>query len=236
VLVLYLAATGAGLVIPRLIGDLVGGVPRHLGAGTIDRTIAVIAGCLLIQTVLTRFAQQRSLRLGEQVLAELRERFVDRALALPFAIVEDAGGGDLVTRASRDIDATARSVRFALPETVVATLTCVSTVIAGLLVGIWVAGPIVAGVPAIWFTTRWYLRRSRGGYLRSSASYSGITGTVLETVDGARSVEAFGLAGRRSRALHADIEESLAAERYNTRSRMVFAVHVCVIRQSPGEL
>jgi ABC-type multidrug transport system fused ATPase/permease subunit len=222
ILGLYLAATAAGLVIPRLIGNLVGGVAGHLTVGTVNRTVAIIATCLVVQVVLTRFAQQRSLSLGEQVLAELRERFVDRALSLPFTTVEEAGSGDLITRASRDIDAMARSVRFAVPATMVAAITGVSTVVAALLVGLWVAAPIVIGVPAIWFTTRWYLGRSRSGYLRSSATYSDITGTVLETIDGARTIEAFGLTRERSRVLRAGVRDSLAAEQYNTRSRMVF--------------
>jgi ABC-type multidrug transport system fused ATPase/permease subunit len=222
ILVLYLAATAAGLVIPRLIGDLVGAATGHLTVGTVDRTVTIVALCLVVQVALTRFAQLRALRLGEQVLAELRERFVDRALALPLATVEDAGAGDLVTRASRDIDALARSVRFAVPATVVAAVTGICTVAAALLVGVWVAAPIVIGVPAIWVTTRWYLSRSRTGYLRAGATYSDITGTVLETVDGARTVEAFGLARERAKALQAGVDESLTAEQFNTRSRMVF--------------
>jgi ABC-type multidrug transport system fused ATPase/permease subunit len=222
ILGLYLTATAAGLVIPRLIGNLVGGVAGQLSVGTVNRTVAIIATCLVVQVVLTRFAQQRSLSVGEQLLAELRERFVDRALSLPFTTVEEAGRGDLITRASRDIDAMARSVRFAVPATVVAAITGVSTVVAALLVGLWVAAPIVIGVPAIWLTTRWYLGRSRSGYLRSSATYSDITSTVLETIDGARTIEAFGLTRERSRVLRAGVHDSLVAEQYNTRSRMVF--------------
>ena len=46
-----------------------------------------------------------SARLGERVLAELREEFVDRVAGLPLSTVERAGTGDLVTRTSRDVDA-----------------------------------------------------------------------------------------------------------------------------------
>ena len=54
--------------------------------------------------------------LGEEVLAELREDFVDDALALPVGIVESAGSGDLLTRTSRDVEQLGWSVRWALPR------------------------------------------------------------------------------------------------------------------------
>ena len=59
---------------------------------------------MVVQAVLTRFATLASARLGERVLAELREDFVDRMLAIPLSTVERAGTGDLLTRTSRDVD------------------------------------------------------------------------------------------------------------------------------------
>lgn len=222
ILVLYVAAAAAGLVIPPLIGNIVAEVGRHAGVAAVDRDVALAGLFLLVQVVLTRYAQLRSLTLGEKVLAHLRERFVAEALRLPMSTIEDAGSGDLITRASRDIDAMARSVRFAVPATVVAIITLVSTVVAALFVGGWVAIPIVLGVPVIWVTTRWYLRRSRRGYLRAGATYSDITGTVLETMEGARTVEAFDLGAVRAARLRDRVDRSLEAEQFNTRSRMVF--------------
>ena len=48
--------------------------------------------------MLTRYARYVSFVLGEQVLAELREDFVENSLALPVGTVESAGSGDLLTR------------------------------------------------------------------------------------------------------------------------------------------
>ena len=82
-----------------------------------------------------------SARLGEKVLAELREDFVDRVLALPLSTVERAGTGDLLTRTSRDVDALSAAVRHAVPETLIALVTVVLTVGALLLVGPLLALP-----------------------------------------------------------------------------------------------
>ncbi|MDD9349230.1 ABC transporter ATP-binding protein [Mumia sp.] len=222
IVVLHGAAAGAGLVVPWLIGDLVEAATDKGGYGTIDRIAIFVAVCLLAQTVLTRWARLRSAVFGETVLARLREDFVDEALGLPIGVVESAGTGDLLTRTSRDVDTLGWSVRFAVPETVVALVTAACTIVAALLVGGWVAVPLVLGVPVIWVASRWYLARARAGYIREHASYSRINTTLAETVEGARTVEALGLGAQRSERIDADIAESYAAESYTRNLRSVF--------------
>ncbi|MGH3318434.1 MAG: ABC transporter transmembrane domain-containing protein, partial [Nocardioidaceae bacterium] len=136
---LHCLAAMAGLAAPRLIGDLVESVEDGTSLAVVDRTIALIAAFLVAQTVLTRYARMRSFTLGETVLAELRENFVEHALALPVGVVERAGTGDLLTRTSRDVDALGWSVRFAVPETIIALVTTLFTIGACVLVGPWVA-------------------------------------------------------------------------------------------------
>ncbi|MGH3354260.1 MAG: ABC transporter ATP-binding protein, partial [Nocardioidaceae bacterium] len=160
--------------------------------------------------------------LGERVLAELREDFVEQALALPVGVVERAGTGDLLTRTSRDVDALGWSVRFAVPETIIAFVTTLFTIVACLLVGPWVLIPLLLGVPTLWAGTRWYLRRAKAGYLRENASYAQINASLAETVDGARTVEALRLHDERVRRIDGDIRESFEAESYTLYLRTVW--------------
>jgi ABC-type multidrug transport system fused ATPase/permease subunit len=219
---LHSLAAVAGLAAPWLIGDLVEAVAGQTTTAHVDQTVMVIGVFLLIQTVLTRYARLSSFSLGETVLAELREDFVQQSLALPVGTVESAGTGDLLTRSSRDVDALGWSVRFAVPETVVALVTVVVTVAASLLVGGWVGVALFLGVPALWITTRWYLRRAKDGYLRENASYAEINAVLAETVDGARTVEALRLEGERTARIDDAVRESYAAERYTLFLRTVW--------------
>ncbi|MBA2697828.1 MAG: ABC transporter ATP-binding protein [Nocardioidaceae bacterium] len=219
---LHVLAAIAGLAAPRLIGNLVQDVSEGTTVSTVDKTIIAIAVFLLVQTVLTRYARYASLVLGEKVLAELRENFVKQSLALPVSTVERAGTGDLLTRTSRDVEALGWSVRFALPETIIAFVTTVFSIGACILVGVWVLVPLMLGVPLLFVATRWYLRRARDGYLRESASYAAINASLAETAEGARTVEALGLEKRRLDRIDADIAESFAAERYTLMLRTVW--------------
>lgn len=219
---LHVCAAVAALAAPRLLGGLVEAVETGTTLGHVDRVIALLAGALVLQTVLTRYARYVSQVLGEQVLAELREDFVGNALALPVGVVESAGSGDLLTRTSRDVEQLGWSVRWALPEWTIAVITAVLTFAAAVSVGWWVALPCVLGVPPLVIGLRWYLARAKDGYLRESASYSTINASLTETVEGARTVEALGLGQERIDTIDGDIKESYLAERYTLFLRTVF--------------
>jgi ABC-type multidrug transport system fused ATPase/permease subunit len=219
---LHVTAAVAGLAAPRLLGDLVAAVESGTSTAYVDEVVLLLAGFVLVQTVLTRYARYVSQALGEQVLAELREDFVGNALALPVGVVESAGSGDLLTRTSRDVDQLGWSVRMALPEWTIAVVTAVLTFAAALSVGWWVALPCLLGVPPLVIGLRWYLARAKDGYLRESATYSHINATLTESVEGARTVEALRLGEDRVRRLDDDIRSSFEAERYTLYLRTVF--------------
>ncbi|MFC0031167.1 ABC transporter ATP-binding protein [Micromonospora chaiyaphumensis] len=219
---LHALAAAAGLVAPRLLGDLVEGISRGVGAVTVDRIALAIAGFVVAQSVLVRFAHLASARLGERVLAELREEFVDRVLALPLSTVERAGTGDLLTRTSRDVAALSRTVRFAAPETLIAAVTVLLILGAVVLTGPLLVLPCLLAVPMLVAGTRWYLRRAPAGYLRENAAYSDITDGISETVEGARTTEALRQQARRRARTDADIRRSYAAEYYTLNLRTVF--------------
>ncbi|MFE6745313.1 ABC transporter ATP-binding protein [Kitasatospora purpeofusca] len=221
-LLLHALATAAGLVAPKLLGGLVEDAGRGGGIDGATGTALTIGAAVVAQAVLTRFALLASLRLSEQVLARLREEFVDRVLALPLATVERAGPGELVTRTTRDIDVLAGTVQLAVPDTLVALATVALTLGAVALTAPVLVLPCLVAVPVLWLSTGWYLRRARAGYLRANASYARLTGGLGETVDGARTVDALRLAGHRSARVDEDIAESCAAERRTLYLRSVY--------------
>ncbi|MEV6031210.1 ABC transporter ATP-binding protein [Nonomuraea sp. NPDC052116] len=220
-LTLHGLAAVAGLAVPWQLGGLVEDVQYGVEVN-VAVVAAAIGGFLLLQGALMRFAVLASAKLGEKVLAELREEFVDRVLGLPLSTVERAGSGDLITRTSRDVDALSRTVRNAVPETLIALVTFLITIGALLLVSPLLMLPMLIAGPVIWVSTRWYLKRARDGYLRENAAYADMTEGLAETVEGARAVEALGLQARRRSRTDDDISRSFAAERYTLGLRTVW--------------
>ena len=221
-LALNALAALAGLVGPRLLGELVGSLQDGTTTEHVDRIAALLAGAVLAQTLLTWLARRAGFVLGETVFAGLRENYLARVLSLPLSTVERAGTGDLVTRSTGDIEALSRTVRFAMPEVLVATVTVALTVVAAFLTSPLLALPLLAGAPLIAVGTRWYLARAPQGYLAEREAYAQYNGSLAETVDGARTVEALGLADRRIARIEGDLDQAHAAERYTLRLRTIW--------------
>lgn len=220
-MVLYALAAVAGLIGPRRLGQLVQGVQDGTTVGHVNLLAASLAGFVIVQTALIRYAYVAAGRFGTTVLAELREEFVDKVLALPLSTVESAGSGDLVTRASRDVDALRRSAQMAAPEILVALVTMLLTLAATVLVSPLLSTVILIVAAPLAVVTRWYLRRATAGYLREAAAYARITDGLAATVEGAATVEAFGLQQRRIASTDEDIRGSYASELYTLSLRVV---------------
>src|SRR5215204_1263224 len=151
---LHAAAATAGLAGPALLGALVQSVQDGTTSAHVDKIVGVLAVFLVLETILTWFARRASFVLSEKMFAELREDFMRRVLRLPLSTVERAGTGDLVSRTTADVDALARTIRFAVPETLIAAVTTVLTVVAAILVSPFASLPCIVGLPAIWIGTR----------------------------------------------------------------------------------
>ena len=226
-----LAAT-AGLLVPRLLGELVDSTVADVQAGRVDAALAgantaalVVAGLVVVQSAFTLAAKTSSAVLGQSVLASAREYVVRAILRLPLSRVESASSGDLVTRVTRDVGTMSESVRWALPESIVASITVLLTLVAMVSNSSVLSLPSIVLMSLALLQVRRYLRRAPKGYLTEGGTYSRINTTLTETVEGARTVEALGLTRQRLQRGDEDIEVSGQAERYTlTLRNLLFAV------------
>lgn len=213
-------AASVGLLAPWLFGNLVADLTE--GHDTVLRSVLLILGCLAAQAVLVRLAQYAAAALGAKILAGLREEFVSGLLTLPLETVEDVDAGDLITRTTRDVDQLSTAVQSAIPATMTSVGVICFTLGALVLVSPLLLLPCLLSAPVLYGAARWYLRRAHAGYLREAASYSELTETLAETVEGARTVESLRLGAQRMARLDEAIATSYAAERYTLRLRNVF--------------
>ena len=225
-------AAVAGLLVPRLLGNLVDSTVADVQAGRIDAALAgansaavVVAGLVVLQGLFAFAAKLTATVLGQDVLAAAREYVVRAILRLPLSRVESASSGDLVTRVTRDVGTMSESVRWALPESIVAGITVVLTLVA-MVSNSWVLSvPSIVLMSLAMIQVRRYLLRAPKGYLTEGGTYSRINTTLTETVEGARTVEALGLARHRLERGDGDIEVSGQAERYTmTLRNLLFVV------------
>jgi ABC-type multidrug transport system fused ATPase/permease subunit len=220
---LYALAAMMALIPAWVIGEITNFASNHqLTSVKITLYVSTLIVASLGYAVLTYFARRRSYVLGETVFAQLREEFLQSVLALPLVEVERAGTGDLLSRTTNDMESLSRTVRFAMPEWLVAILQAVLTLVAMLLVSPLASVASLVSLPVLFFSTRYYLRYATPGYRRERISYATLSGSVAETAEGARTVDAHQLGARQSERIEDNVRESFYAEMYTLLMRMVW--------------
>jgi ATP-binding cassette, subfamily C, bacterial len=200
-------ATAVGLLTAPLLGHIVDLVAQGRPAEAVTLPVLALALAALTAGGLTAVGVSLVARLGEGMLARLRERFVERALTLPLEQVEHAGSGDLTSRVTGDVRVVADGVRRALPELGRSVLTIVLTLGAMALLDWRFLLVVLLVVPLQLHTARWYVRRAIPLYASQRVAVGAQQQQLLDTVGGAQTVRAYRIADdhvsrvtRRSRA------------------------------------
>jgi ATP-binding cassette subfamily C protein len=196
------AGTAVGLLTAPLLGHIVDLVVDRKGASALTLPLVLLVVVAIARGAAAAVGSTLVARLGETVLAALREQFIERALRLPLDRVEAAGSGDLVSRVTSDVSMIGKSVRQALPEFSRSALTILLTFV-GLAVLDWrflLAALLAAPVQAL--SVRWYLRRAAPVYGEHRIATGALQHQLLDSVGGVRTVRAF-----RLNATHADLLE-----------------------------
>ncbi|MFI1741668.1 ABC transporter ATP-binding protein [Streptomyces sioyaensis] len=221
-----LVAVNAAAVTASMAGPfLLGGVVEKLSAGDrnlqLEGTLALFALALAAQTVFVRMVRLRGAMLGELMLADLREDFLVRSVALPPGVLERAGTGDLLSRITTDIDRLSSAMREAVPQLAIGVVW-----VALLLGGITVTAPplalsVVVALPLLIVGCRWYFKRAPSAYRSEAAGYAAVSAVLTESVDAGRTVEAHRLGARRIALSERRIQEWTRWERYTLFLRSV---------------
>jgi len=220
---LYALAAVMALIPAWIIGNITNlAVEHRLTSSKISWYVAGLFASSVGYAFLSFLARRRSYILGESVFAQLREEFLASVLALPLVDVERAGTGDLLSRTTNDIEALSRTVRFALPEWLVALVQASLTLVAMLLVSPLAALASLVSLPVLYFSTKHYLLYAKPGYMRERMSYAALSGTISETAEGARTIDAHRLGARQHRRVDANVAESFFSELYTLLMRMVW--------------
>ncbi|MFD7153469.1 ABC transporter ATP-binding protein [Kribbella sp. NPDC059898] len=211
----------SGMVGPWLLGNVV----QKLSEGRTDVQLpSVVIGfviALAVQTVFTRLTRLRGAVLGEEMLADLREDFLVRAVGLPPGVLERAGTGDLLSRITTDIDRLSHAMRDAVPQLTIAIIWASLLIGALIVTAPALAVAIVIAAPILIVGGRWYFRRAPSAYRSEAAGYAAVASALAETVDAGRTVESHRLGHRRIQFGDTRIGQWVAWERYTLVLRMI---------------
>jgi ATP-binding cassette subfamily C protein len=188
-----LAGAAVSLLTAPLLGRIVDLVAQGRPPSSVHGPVAALAGVALGQGVLAVLGVYLVTRVGESMLATLREGFIAQVLRLPLERIEQAGSGDLTSRVTTDVALIGDAVRDAVPQFARSAMVIALTLV-GLAVLDWrfmVAALLAAPVQVL--AARWYLARAIPLYRAQRIAGGAQQQQLLDTVGGARTVRAFRL-------------------------------------------
>ncbi|MEV8374834.1 ABC transporter ATP-binding protein [Kribbella sp. NPDC056861] len=185
--------SAAGLVAPWALGVLVDDVSSGASGNAVWRVVLLIGGAALLTGVLTTFGVLLIARVGETVLARIREQVLDRVLHLPAPVLDRIRTGDLLSRVGDDVASVATALTEVGPVLLSASLTIVLTA-AGMFALDWRLG--LAGllsVPMYLLALRWYLPRSAPFYRQERLAMGERSEAIITSLRGSATVRAYQL-------------------------------------------
>ena len=185
------AAALAGLVAPWAVGLIVDVV---LGG---DRTrvlvlVAWVAGAGVLSAALRTVSAALVARIGQRVLARMREDVMGAALRLPSARIESAGRGDLLSRVGDDVAVVGGVVAGLLAPWVGAALTVVLTMVGLFALDPWLALAGLTSIPVYVLALRWYLPRAAPRYSAERAAFGDRAEALVSSLEGMPTLRAYG--------------------------------------------
>ncbi|WP_433301974.1 ABC transporter ATP-binding protein [Actinoplanes sp. CA-030573] len=191
-----LVAATASVIPVTALGRLVDLVREGARPAALVPIALLVVGAALIGGIASGATTALVSRLGERILAALREQTMAVALRLPATVLDRAGRGDLLSRVGADVAAIGTAAAEVLPTVISALLLGALSVLAmfGLDWRLGVAG--LAALPLYLAALRWYLPRSAPIYAREREAIGARSQLLMESMQGVRTVHAYRLEER----------------------------------------
>ena len=196
---LLLATNVCALAIPWVIKDTIEAVSGSAASGS---ETAVVAGALLVVglAVLQGVARSASrlalLGASQRVEARIRDDLFARLLRLPQAFYQKQRTGDLMSRATNDLQNVAMLIGFGFLSLVNTGIIYVGTLAAMLRIDPWLTLAALAPYPVLIGLAKWFNSRVHAETLAVQEQLSGLSARVQENLTGMAAIRAYTMEAR----------------------------------------
>jgi ATP-binding cassette, subfamily B, bacterial len=170
------------------------GIPPIVAGGT-SRQLAVIVGALcvvvLVQATSRMFFLQRSGRIGQKVLVELRRRVFRHFQLLDVAFHDRYTSGRVVSRSTNDVEAIQDMLETGFDSLITAALTLVGTAILLVALDVRLGLMCLAAFPVLVALIWWFRNESAKTYRKVRENAALVIVQFVETMTGIKAVQAF---------------------------------------------
>jgi ABC-type multidrug transport system fused ATPase/permease subunit len=195
------------------------GIPPILAGGSAHALmviVAVLSGVVVVQATSRMFFLQRSGRIGQKVLLELRRRLYRHFQRLDIAFHERYTSGRVVSRSTNDVEAIQDMLETGFDSLITAALTLLGTAILLVTLDVRLGLMCLAAFPILVALVWWFRNESAKTYRRVRESAALVIVQFVETMTGIKAVQAY-----RREPRNQEIFEDIA-DRYKADNEQTF--------------
>ena len=185
-MVLVIITAGAQGGGPFLIGRA---VDLYISAGDVQGlglTMLAYAGLMVVAMIATRYQIFLISRVGQNLLAKLRQQVFDRLESLDLQFLESKQAGDLMSRLVNDIEALNNFFSQALTQMIGAVFALVGIIVAMLLLSWQLGIAVLIMVPVMLAVTRITSRMARERFRKTRATIGDVSAELEEELGGVK--------------------------------------------------
>lgn len=207
-LLFLLISTGASLLFPKLLGDMVDLGNKAKLPGEITRTGIFLLAILVVHSLFAYFRTRLFVYVTERTLASIRRSLYNRLIRLPMSFFSERRVGELNSRISADISMLHDSITGTLADFLSQILVIVGGITFMMVTSLKLTLFTLAIVPAMALLA-YFTGRAVRRFSKKAQSFVAESNTVVEeTLQGIQNVKAF-------------TNESFESERYHEKTELV---------------
>lgn len=193
-LLLSLAGNVLSLLGPKLAGSAIQAAAA--GKGQVDfplvyRCALGMLGCYLTSSLLTFAVNFCMMRIGRLAARQLREDIFGKLLRLPVSFFDRNQAGDILSRATYDVDVISTCISTDLTQMVTSIVTVVGSFVMMAVLSPALTCVTLVTIPLAAGYTRRMNRITKPLFSRRSAAYGGMNSFTEETFSGLRTIQAY---------------------------------------------
>jgi len=224
---LLLATNACALLIPWVIKDVIdalgGADGTHATRATVALGALTVVGLALVQGFSRTASRLVLLGAGQRVEAEVRHDLFEALLRLEPAFYQSRRTGDLMSRATNDLQSVSMLLGFGLLSLVNTAIVYAGTLIVMLRIDLWLTVAALAPYPFLVAVARRYTARAHAEALAVQEQLARVADKTQENLSGMAVVRAYTLAPREIEAFGSLNREHLARVLRQTRTHGLFS-------------
>ncbi|KYG90092.1 multidrug ABC transporter ATP-binding protein [[Bacillus] sp. KCTC 13219] len=191
VLVMVVVSSALALIGPFLIGKI---IDNYIVPGDFDGMLFMIGLLIAIYVVLALSLYLQNywmIGVAQQTIYRMRVGVFNKLLRLPISFFDKRQHGELMSRATNDIETVSATLNSAFIQVFSSVLTLTGTVVVMLYLSPLLTLLTMIIIPAMFVAMRWITRRTGKLFKEQQAAVGALNGMIEETISGQRIVKAF---------------------------------------------